>query len=64
MCATAQVSWLERRIHVDPVAKGSSHVEQEVVELEETDVNPIGCISGKCTVLKASSWEEVRRGGA
>lgn len=53
-----EVSWLERRIHVDPSAKGSSHVDQEVVELEETDVNPIGCISGKCTVLKASSWEE------
>jgi hypothetical protein len=31
-------------------------------QLEDTDVNPIGCISGKCVVLRARSYEEVRTG--
>lgn len=43
----SQVSWYERRDN------------QEVVELGETDVNPIGCISGKVQVFHCSSSVEV-----
>lgn len=44
-----QVSWYERRDN------------QEVVELGETDVNPIGCISGKVQVFHCNSSVEVGR---
>lgn len=31
-------------------------------ELEDTDVNPIGCISGKNCIVRARNYEEVRMG--
>jgi hypothetical protein len=31
-----------------------------VFELEDVDVNPIGCISGKNFVVKAQGYDEVR----
>ncbi|MEW5318363.1 MAG: hypothetical protein WDW38_009588 [Sanguina aurantia] len=31
----------------------------EVFELGDTDINPIGCISGKCAIIKARTYEEV-----
>ena len=36
--------------------------EHEVFELEEASVNPIGCISGKCTILRCRSYQEVGEG--
>ncbi|MEW5301378.1 MAG: hypothetical protein WDW36_004240 [Sanguina aurantia] len=30
----------------------------EVFELGDTDINPIGCISGKCAIIKARTYEE------
>ncbi|MEW5318418.1 MAG: hypothetical protein WDW38_009642 [Sanguina aurantia] len=43
-----QVSWYERR------------ASQEVIELGETDVNPIGCISGKVHVFHCSGLYEAQ----
>lgn len=31
----------------------------QVFELGDTDINPIGCISGKCAIIKARTYEEV-----
>lgn len=56
-----QVKWFERRANLEPRLKGDREAEREVVELEEIDVNPIGCISGKATVIKARSVDEVSR---
>ncbi|KXZ48880.1 hypothetical protein GPECTOR_24g169 [Gonium pectorale] len=63
-----EVAWFERRSHLD-VADVSGlddehnpqSLAKEVVALEETDVNPIGCISGKALVLKAPCYEEACR---
>lgn len=52
----SQVAWFERAVVLEAGADL-----KELVELAETDINPIGCISGKAYVLKASSLEEVRR---
>ncbi|KAG2424471.1 hypothetical protein HXX76_014523 [Chlamydomonas incerta] len=50
-----EVAWFERAVVLEA---GAARESREVVELEETDVNPIGCISGKACVLRASSLEE------
>eukprot|EP00198_Chlamydomonas_reinhardtii_P014393 XP_001703730.1 predicted protein [Chlamydomonas reinhardtii] len=49
----SQVAWFERAVVLEAGADL-----KELVELAETDINPIGCISGKAYVLKASSLEE------
>lgn len=59
---SSQVTWFERRTNLEPDFKGCADKEREVVELEETDVNPIGCISGKCTLLRALKYEDVSVG--
>mmetsp|Transcript_15372 Transcript_15372/g.38274 ORF Transcript_15372/g.38274 Transcript_15372/m.38274 type:complete len:599 (-) Transcript_15372:1288-3084(-) len=46
-----EIRWFERVTNLEPGLKGVPGREQELVELEETDVNPIGCISGKCHVF-------------
>lgn len=53
-----EVKWFERRVNLEPNLKGLPERDKEVVELEETDVNPIGCISGKCSVVKSRSYDE------
>ncbi len=58
MNTNCQVAWYERRAHLEPDPLGTNW-EREVVALEETDVNPIGCISGKAVVLRAGDYEEV-----
>lgn len=64
LCSPAQdphcieVKWFERRVNLEPSLRGAPDKDKEVVELEETDVNPIGCISGKCSVVKARTFEE------
>ncbi|KAG2430975.1 hypothetical protein HYH02_013508 [Chlamydomonas schloesseri] len=55
-----EVKWFERRVNLEPATKGIEESEREVFELEDTDVNPIGCISGKCRIVKALSYEEAR----
>mmetsp|Transcript_13973 Transcript_13973/g.30215 ORF Transcript_13973/g.30215 Transcript_13973/m.30215 type:complete len:624 (-) Transcript_13973:1251-3122(-) len=56
-----EVKWYERRVNLEPGFRGSLQIEKELVELEEADVNPIGCISGKCTVFRAKSYEEAHK---
>lgn len=34
-------------------------IPDQVFELGDTDINPIGCISGKCAIIKARTYEEV-----
>ncbi|KAG2482200.1 hypothetical protein HYH03_018846 [Edaphochlamys debaryana] len=53
-----EVKWFERRVNLEPSTKGIEESEREVFELEDTDVNPIGCISGKCRIVKANNYEE------
>ncbi|GIM14489.1 hypothetical protein Vretimale_17437 [Volvox reticuliferus] len=53
-----EVKWFERRVNLEPSTKGIEESEREVFELEDTDINPIGCISGKCTIVKAPTYEE------
>eukprot|EP00798_Chlamydomonas_sp_ICE-L_P001719 gene1719-33126_t len=53
-----EVKWYERRVNLEPSTKGIEESEREVFELGDTDINPIGCISGKCCVLKANNYEE------
>ncbi|GFR49764.1 hypothetical protein Agub_g11927 [Astrephomene gubernaculifera] len=53
-----EVAWYERRAHLEPADFKSAGWERELVALEETDINPIGCISGKAVVLKAVDYEE------
>ncbi|GLI71149.1 hypothetical protein VaNZ11_016249 [Volvox africanus] len=55
-----EVAWYERRAHLEPDFQGGNR-EYEVVALEETDVNPIGCISGKAVVFTAGDYEEARQ---
>ncbi|PNW79525.1 hypothetical protein CHLRE_08g358532v5 [Chlamydomonas reinhardtii] len=55
-----EVKWFERRVNLEPTTKGIEESEREVFELEDTDVNPIGCISGKCRIVKAHNYEEAR----
>ncbi|GLC46591.1 hypothetical protein PLESTM_001893800 [Pleodorina starrii] len=64
--ALSKVKWFERRVNLEPSTKGIEESEREVFELEDTDVNPIGCISGKCHIVKAANYEEAysRRGNA
>lgn len=50
------MTWFDRRTHLDPDCDDTEH---EVYELEETDVNPIGCIAGKCSVVKAFDLSDV-----
>ncbi|PNH10059.1 GATA transcription factor 9, partial [Tetrabaena socialis] len=52
------VKWFERRVNLEPSTKGIEESEREVFELDDTDVNPIGCISGKCRIIKAHNYEE------
>ncbi|KAG2424472.1 hypothetical protein HXX76_014524 [Chlamydomonas incerta] len=52
-----EVKWFERRVNLEPATKGIEESEREVFELEDTDVNPIGCISGKCRIVKAPKYE-------
>ncbi|EFJ41609.1 hypothetical protein VOLCADRAFT_98336 [Volvox carteri f. nagariensis] len=60
-----EVKWFERRVNLEPSTKGIEESEREVFELEDTDINPIGCISGKCRIVKAANYEEASgdRGG-
>ncbi|GIL54840.1 hypothetical protein Vafri_10533 [Volvox africanus] len=53
-----EVKWFERRVNLEPSTKGIEESEREVFELEDTDINPIGCISGKCRIVKAPTYEE------
>ncbi|GIL80244.1 hypothetical protein Vretifemale_9419 [Volvox reticuliferus] len=55
-----EVAWYERRAHLEPNSQGGNW-EREVVALEETDINPIGCISGKIVVFTAGDYEEARQ---
>ncbi|GIL54844.1 hypothetical protein Vafri_10533 [Volvox africanus] len=55
-----EVAWYERRAHLEPDFQGGNW-EHEVVALEETDINPIGCISGKAVVFTAGDYEEARQ---
>ncbi|GLC46592.1 hypothetical protein PLESTF_001903300 [Pleodorina starrii] len=55
-----EVAWFERRAHLEPDPLGGNW-EREVVALEETDVNPIGCISGKAVVFRAGDYQEACR---
>ena len=59
-----QIKWFERRTNLEPSTKGIEESEKEVFELDDTDINPIGCISGKCTIVRATHYEHVsqRRG--
>lgn len=43
------------RVHV---CRGIEESEREVFELEDSDVNPIGCVSGKTVVVRARSFDE------
>jgi hypothetical protein len=54
-----QVRWFERYSVLEPCCKGVKY-ERELVELEDADVNPIGCLAGKANVLRAKSYDEVR----
>lgn len=54
------MKWYERRVNLETDTRGIEESEREVFELEDTDVNPIGCISGKCHILKCRGYEEVR----
>lgn len=57
-----QLVWYERRAKFQPEVSSESGVEdKEVVLLEETDVNPLGCIAGKCAVFITGDAEEVRQ---
>ncbi len=57
-----QLVWYERRAKFQPEVSSESGVEdKEVVLLEETDVNPLGCIAGKCAVFITADAEEVRQ---
>lgn len=62
MPSLLQVKWFERRTKLEPELSGLVDKEREVVELEDVDTNAIGCISGKCTVLKSSSYSAVSGG--
>jgi len=53
-----EVKWYERRVNLEASTRGIEESEREVFELEETDVNPIGCISGKNYVIKARGYDE------
>ncbi|GFR49765.1 hypothetical protein Agub_g11928 [Astrephomene gubernaculifera] len=53
-----EVKWFERRVNLEPSTRGIEESEREVFELEDTDVNPIGCISGKCRIIRAQNYEE------
>jgi hypothetical protein len=54
----SQVRWFERICSEQPSLP--QHQDREVLELEDCDVNPIGCVYGKATVLRVKSLEEVR----
>ncbi len=55
----SQVRWFERVSALFPNdGKGGS--EKELVELQEVDTNPIGCLVGPCNVIRARSYAEVR----
>lgn len=45
------------RAHVH-ARRGIEESERELFELEDTDVNQIGCISGKVNVIRSRSYEE------
>ncbi|GAX83194.1 hypothetical protein CEUSTIGMA_g10620.t1 [Chlamydomonas eustigma] len=56
-----EIKWFERRVNLEQSTKGIEESEKEVFELEDTDINPIGCISGKCYVIRASTYEEAQQ---
>lgn len=56
-----EVKWYERRVNLEANTKGIEESEREVFELEDTDINPIGCCAGKTIIVKAKSYEEVSR---
>jgi hypothetical protein len=39
--------------------RGIDEAEREVFELEDTDINPIGCISGKNCIVRARNYDDV-----
>ena len=50
--------WFERFTNLYPSAKGAQ-CERELVELEDAELNPIGCLAGKTNIIRAKSYEEV-----
>ncbi|KAF5834450.1 hypothetical protein DUNSADRAFT_8878 [Dunaliella salina] len=56
-----EVKWYERRTSFEPSTKGILESEREVFELEDTDINPIGCISGKNMIVRAQCFDEARQ---
>eukprot|EP00201_Polytomella_parva_P022837 CAMPEP_0175042514 /NCGR_PEP_ID=MMETSP0052_2-20121109/2615_1 /TAXON_ID=51329 ORGANISM="Polytomella parva, Strain SAG 63-3" /NCGR_SAMPLE_ID=MMETSP0052_2 /ASSEMBLY_ACC=CAM_ASM_000194 /LENGTH=410 /DNA_ID=CAMNT_0016305353 /DNA_START=44 /DNA_END=1273 /DNA_ORIENTATION=- len=56
-----EVKWFERRTNLEPSTKGLEESEREVFELDDVDINPVGCISGRCFIFRASSFNEVKK---
>lgn len=54
-----QVRWYERRSAV-PAALAASMHEREVVASSLLDTNLVGCLDSRATVVRASSYKEVR----
>ena len=54
-----QVRWYERRSAV-PAALAASMHDREVVASSLLDTNLVGCLDSRATVVRASSYEEVR----
>ncbi|GAX83193.1 hypothetical protein CEUSTIGMA_g10619.t1 [Chlamydomonas eustigma] len=50
-----EVRWFERFSTIYPSGRG---VDKELVELEDVDVNPIGCLVGKANIIRAKSYED------
>ncbi|KAJ9513724.1 hypothetical protein QJQ45_015474 [Haematococcus lacustris] len=53
-----EVKWYERRVNLETQTKGIVESEREVFELEDTDINPIGCISSKIYIVRAQHYDE------
>ena len=54
-----QVRWLDRLIDVEPNAIVGAGSDRLLIEGSDVDVNPLGCVDGKATVINARSYEEV-----
>jgi hypothetical protein len=55
-----QVRWYERRSAVPAVLAAAMH-DREVVASDLLDTNLVGCLDKRATVVRASSYEEVRQ---
>lgn len=56
-----QVRWFEHVKDIDP-SMSEARYEREILELEDVDVNPVGCLAAKAVVFYARSFEEVSYG--